>query len=220
MSSISAPDDSRNGVRRSALRTSLKNVLPHHHVNSPLALPKSTSLSFRVMTPPFSEHFHLFFECDTLSNCARIRFPVLTSTPCAPCKASSSSLSELKVSPFSAGAASVAGPGFPVAAAVDFAPSPRAVAGGGLGGFRVLLLGLGRGGRVRAVHIPRLSLDAFLLRRLGRLGRRNVWRLLFALLLLGFHAVGIQSPAAHQLVLPELRAERGKRRSGTFGDET
>ena len=109
---------------------------------------------------------------------------------------------------------------FSVAAAVDFVILRRGIAGGGLGGFRVLLLSLGCGGRVRAVHIPRLSLDAFLLRRLGRLGRRNVWRRLFALLLLGFHAVGIQSPAAHQLVLPELRAERGKRRSGTFGDAT
>ena len=120
VSSISAPDDSRNGVRRSALRTSLKNVLPHHHVNSPLALPKSTSLSFRVMTPPSantSTYSSSATPCRTArgsgSRCSRPRLARHG-------KASSSSLSELKVSPFSAGAASVAGPGFSVAAAVDF----------------------------------------------------------------------------------------------------
>mmetsp|Transcript_6223 Transcript_6223/g.20878 ORF Transcript_6223/g.20878 Transcript_6223/m.20878 type:complete len:200 (+) Transcript_6223:656-1255(+) len=77
----------------------LKSKKEPYHVNSPFALPKSTSLLFSVITPPFKLHFHLFFVCDTLSNCARTRFPLCVSVPGAP--RASSSESELRVSPFS-----------------------------------------------------------------------------------------------------------------------
>jgi len=36
--------------------------------NSPFAFPKSASLPFKVIIPPFKEHFHLFLARATLSN--------------------------------------------------------------------------------------------------------------------------------------------------------
>ena len=69
----------------------LKSKKEPYHVNSPFALPKSTSLLFSVITPPFKLHFHLFFVCDTLSNCARTRFPLCVSVPGAPRASSSES---------------------------------------------------------------------------------------------------------------------------------
>ena len=71
-----------------SFRLTLKKTRHHHSCqfqkNSPLALPKSTSLPFNDITPPFREHFHLFFARVTLSNWASARLLVWTSTPCKP----------------------------------------------------------------------------------------------------------------------------------------
>mmetsp|Transcript_6222 Transcript_6222/g.20873 ORF Transcript_6222/g.20873 Transcript_6222/m.20873 type:complete len:204 (+) Transcript_6222:656-1267(+) len=171
----------------------LKSKKEPYHVNSPFALPKSTSLLFSVITPPFKLHFHLFFVCDTLSNCARTRFPLCVSVPGAP--RASSSESELRVSPFS----------FSVCFSVAFlASSPAAdpVVWSTLGTSSVFL-------RV-PFHLPSLALHSFF----GALvcyhvpfvqqSRPRVLRLDHV------HEVGIQSPAVEQLVLPERR-ERSQR---------